>query len=125
MFKVAQYELTTRISARSICDRYGGSWVRERFMLQGIEYLESEQTKTDLYREVLPALNAGRVELLDLPVLRRQLLGLERRSSRSGRDSIDHAVGARDDVVDVRRRNRPAVVVTERIGAPRLPLQDV
>ncbi|MBI2401948.1 MAG: hypothetical protein HYV20_04250 [Gemmatimonadetes bacterium] len=35
-------------------------------------------------------MNANRVELLDLPRLAAQLVGLERRVSRGGRDSIDH-----------------------------------
>jgi hypothetical protein len=56
--------------------------------------------KSDLYREVLPLLNAGRVELLDLPRLRAQFLGLERRVMRGGRDSIDHGPSGHDDVVN-------------------------
>jgi hypothetical protein len=40
------------------------------------------------------------VELLDLPRLTAQLVGLERRVSRGGRDSIDHLPGGHDDVVN-------------------------
>ena len=53
-----------------------------------------------LYRDLLPLVNAGRLELLDLPRLQTQLLGLERRTARGGRDSIDHAPGAHDDVAN-------------------------
>ena len=53
-----------------------------------------------MYREFLPAVNARRVELLDLPKLVAQLVGLERRVGRGGRDSIDHAPGAHDDVAN-------------------------
>ena len=49
---------------------------------------------------MLPVLNAGRCELLDLPRLRAQLLGLERRVARGGRDSIDHGPGGHDDVAN-------------------------
>ena len=42
----------------------------------------------------------GRVALLDMPVLRAQLIGLERRVARGGRDSVDHAPGGRDDVAN-------------------------
>jgi hypothetical protein len=45
-------------------------------------------------------LNSGTAELLDLPRLQSQLLGLERRTARGGHDSIDHARGGHDDVAN-------------------------
>jgi hypothetical protein len=72
----------------------------ERFEREGIRYAPAEQPKSDLYRELLPALNSGRVELLDHPKLVNQLVGLERRTSRGGRDSIDHGPGQHDDVAN-------------------------
>src|SRR4028118_1149534 len=51
-------------------------------------------------RDLLPLLNSGRVELLDSPRLVAQLCGLERRVARSGRDAIDHAPGAHDDLAN-------------------------
>ncbi|WP_376094605.1 hypothetical protein ACE7GA_01455 [Roseomonas sp. CCTCC AB2023176] len=81
-------------------DRYAGEWPREQFRKQGIAYDVSEKAKSDLYRDLLPVLNSGRCELLDLPKLTAQLCGLERRTARGGRDSIDHAPGAHDDVAN-------------------------
>jgi hypothetical protein len=81
-------------------DRYGGEWPAERFRERGIDYRPAEHPKSDLYRELLPVLNAGRIELLDHPRLAAQLLGLERRTVRGGRDSIDHASGAHDDIAN-------------------------
>jgi hypothetical protein len=81
-------------------DRYGGLWPRERFQVHGIEYVTADKAKSDLYRDMLPALNSGRVELLDHPRLVGQLCGLERRTARGGRDSIDHAPGAHDDIAN-------------------------
>jgi hypothetical protein len=81
-------------------DRYAGEWPRERFRMNGIEYVVSEKAKSDLYRDLLPILNSGRCELLDHPRLIAQLCGLERRTARGGRDSIDHAPGAHDDVAN-------------------------
>lgn len=81
-------------------DRYAGEWPRERFTAHGITYRPSERVKSDIYREMVAPINAARVTLLDLPVLRAQLIGLERRVSRSGKDSIDHGPGARDDVAN-------------------------
>ena len=81
-------------------DRYGAAWVPERFAVHGIKYEPSEKFRSDLYLELLAPLNSGRVELLDLPRLTAELCGLERRTARSGKDSIDHAPGAHDDVAN-------------------------
>jgi hypothetical protein len=81
-------------------DRYGGEWPREQFRKAGITYTPSDRTKSDIYREMLPLLTTGRCELLDVPRLRAQLLGLERRVARGGKDSIDHAPGGHDDVIN-------------------------
>ena len=81
-------------------DRYGGEWPRERFRLAGIEFQTAAKPKSDIYRDMLPLLNSGRVELLDLPRLSTQLCALERRTARGGKDSIDHAPGAHDDIVN-------------------------
>jgi hypothetical protein len=69
-------------------------WPRER----GIAYEPSAKPKSDLYRELLPAINSRMVDLLDDARLFAQIVGLERRTARGGRDSIDHAPGAHDDV---------------------------
>ena len=81
-------------------DRYAGEWPAERFKVHGITYEAAERTKSQIYGEALPLLNSGRVELLDHPRLIAQLLGLERRTARGGRDSIDHAPGGHDDVAN-------------------------
>jgi hypothetical protein len=81
-------------------DRYAGAWPPERFAAHGIVYQVSALTKSELYQALLPAVNSGRVELLDLPTLRAQLVSLERRTARGGRDSIDHVPGGHDDVAN-------------------------
>ncbi len=81
-------------------DRYAGEWPRERFAVHGITYSPAAAPKSDIYRDLLPMLSAGRCELLDHPRLLSQLLGLERRTARGGRDSIDHAPRGHDDVVN-------------------------
>jgi hypothetical protein len=80
--------------------RYGGEWPRERFRARGIEYTPSERPKSQIYRELLPLLNGGKTELLDLPRLATQFTGLERRTARGGNDSIDHAPGGHDDLAN-------------------------
>jgi hypothetical protein len=83
-------------------DKYGGLWPAERFKTHSITYEPSERTKSQLYTEVLPLLNSGRVELLDHPRLIAQLCGLERRTARGGRESIDHppCAGQHDDIAN-------------------------
>jgi hypothetical protein len=81
-------------------DKYGGDWPSSRFQAHGVTYEPIEIAKSDLYRDLLPVINAGRVELLDLPRLSNQLIALERRTARSGKDSIDHPQNGRDDVIN-------------------------
>jgi hypothetical protein len=83
-------------------DCYSGEWAREQFRKNGVHYKKAERPKSQLYLEMLPALNAGRVELLDHPRLAQQLINLERRTSRTGRDSVDHPAGhgAHDDLIN-------------------------
>src|SRR5581483_7511058 len=69
-------------------DHYAGEWPRERFRVHGIGYEGSARAKSEIYRDFLPRLNAAEIELLDNGRLHSQLLGLERRTSRGGRDSI-------------------------------------
>ena len=68
----------------------------------GVTVTPSERAKSEIYKEFLPTLNSGNVELLDLKRLLTQLAGLERRVARGGRDSIDHAPGGHDDIIQPR-----------------------
>jgi hypothetical protein len=81
-------------------DRYAGEWPREQFRKHGIQYELAPKPKSDIYRDLLPVLNSGQAELLDHPRLIKQVLDLERRTARGGRDSIDHAPGSHDDLIN-------------------------
>jgi hypothetical protein len=81
-------------------DRYGGEFPRERFRVCGINYRVAEKTKADLYRDLLPLINSRAVDLLDDDKLVTQLTSLERRTSRGGKDSIDHPKHGRDDLAN-------------------------
>ena len=63
-------------------DRSGGEWVSEVFGRHGIAYRLADRRRSELYGAFPPLVNSARLELLDLPRLRAQLLGLERRVSR-------------------------------------------
>src|SRR5262249_49769766 len=72
-------------------DKYAGELPRELFRRRGVQYVVAHKPKSDLYRDLLPALNSGCVVLPRNERLVNQLTGLERRTTRAGKDSIDHA----------------------------------
>jgi hypothetical protein len=86
---------------RVVGDHYAGEWPRERFRIKGVEYNVSKASKSDIYVAFLPIVNAGRCELLDNSRLYNQLLGLDRRISRGGHETIDHSPGTHDDLANV------------------------
>jgi len=59
---------------------------------EDISYKVSDRSKTAIYESFEPLLNAGEIELLDVPKLQEQLLTLVVRGS-----SIDHPSGSHDD----------------------------
>ena len=81
-------------------DKYGGEWPREVFEKCGIIYDPAAKPKSDLYQDALALINSRRIELIDNQGLISQLTSLERRTARSGRDSIDHPSGGHDDVAN-------------------------
>jgi hypothetical protein len=123
-------QLFKRYHVRKIvADRWGGEFPPERFRKFGIQCDVSEKTKSDIYRDFLPLLNSGMVELLDNPRLIKQLLGLERRTARGGRDSIDHAPGGHDDVINAAAgaavlagtAKPPMIISAEAIALSKMP----
>ena len=81
-------------------DRYSGEWVREAFNKEGVYYKHSDLSKSECYLESLPLFSTGAVDLLDYQPLLLELQALERRTSRSGRDSVDHPPQGRDDLAN-------------------------
>lgn len=99
---IADYaELARSYGCTSVTgDRYGGEFPRELFRKHGVSYELSDRPRSDLYRDLLPLMNSGRVELPESDQLMKELVGLERRVSRSGKDSIDHGPGGHDDMAN-------------------------
>jgi hypothetical protein len=83
-------------------DKYAGLWPAERFSIHGIAYKANAMPKSDIYKTLLPLLMSQQVELLDNEKLINQILNLERRVGRGGRDSIDHPPGrnSHDDLAN-------------------------
>ena len=81
-------------------DKYAGMWAVEQFQRFGISYQPVADPKSTLYSTFLAAVNSKRVELLDSLRLLNQIVSLERRTSRNGRDQIDHPPGGHDDLAN-------------------------
>ena len=93
--ELKNYRITTVVG-----DRYAGEWPRERFRLHGVNYEVADKSKSELYVALLPSVNSRAVDLLDDDRLVNQLVCLERRTARGGRDSVDHPRGAHDDLAN-------------------------
>ena len=104
-------------------DRYAGEWPREKFREHGIEYRTAGKTRSELYLELLPALTSARVTMPQNDRVFGQLINLERRTSRAGKDTIDHPRGGHDDIANalagaVAEASRPVVDESECIALP-------
>jgi len=79
-------------------DKYAAAWVVERFREYGITYKHSEQTKSEIFASFVALLNSGKIKMPADKKLKAQFESLERRSSRTGRDVIDHPPSGHDDI---------------------------
>lgn len=109
-------------------DRFGGAWPAESFARHKISYHPAGKTRSELYRDVLPELNSKTVALLDEPKIIAQFTTLERRTSRGGKDIIDHPPGAHDDLANAIAgallMAKPSAVTEITIGVCHVPVYD-
>jgi hypothetical protein len=64
-------------------DKYGGDWVAAEFRRHGVTVRYNEKSASELFIELLPLINAGKVSILHDARLISQLCNLERRNTRS------------------------------------------
>jgi hypothetical protein len=95
-------------------DHYAGEWPREAFLTHGIGYEVSEKNKSALYQAFLPLLNSYSARLIEHPRMANQLINLERKVTRGGRDSIDHPPYQKDDLANC---VAGAMVMAQELGA--------
>ena len=81
-------------------DNYSAAWVEEAFKAAGVKYVRADKPKSQLYLEALPQFTRGTISIPDHPRLLRELRLLERRTHRSGRDTVDHGRGGHDDLAN-------------------------
>lgn len=86
--------------SHAVADQYGAELSRRLYAEAGLTLVSADVTRSEAYLRLLPLLTTGRIELPPDPVLRTELLGLERRVGRNGKDSVDHRPGAHDDVAN-------------------------
>ncbi|MCC7080746.1 MAG: hypothetical protein IT530_08755, partial [Burkholderiales bacterium] len=97
--EVAGFLAGYRLSV-AVADQYGAELSRSIYAEAGVALLAAEASRSEAYLAALPLFTSGRIEIPDDAVLRRELLGLERRAGRSGRDAVDHRPGQHDDVAN-------------------------
>jgi hypothetical protein len=91
-------EILKRYGCREVVgDRYSAAWVESAFDKAGIDYDVCPVPKSELYSSFGAYASMNKVELPDDRRLIAELRGLERRTSRSGRDQIDHGPRGSDD----------------------------
>jgi hypothetical protein len=91
-------DLAKEYGCRSVTgDNYAGEWVAGAFRAAGVAYERAELTASELFLEGLPLFARGMASIPPHPALLRELRLLERRVSRSGKDSVSHGVGGNDD----------------------------
>jgi hypothetical protein len=78
-------------------DNFAAEWVATAWRSQGLTYERADMPASALYLEALPQFMREQISLPDHPQLIRELRGLERRTSRMGRDSVTHPPGGHDD----------------------------
>ena len=79
-------------------DNYSAELVVELFAKAGVTYQLSTDSASEIYLQTLTLFSTNRIEAPDNPVLRRELMQLERRTRQSGRDLITHPSGSHDDM---------------------------
>lgn len=81
-------------------DKYAAQWVVEAFRKCGINYVHSERDRSAIFSNTIPLFTTGCVKLLDNKRLVTQFANLERKTSSSGKDRIDHPTGGHDDAAN-------------------------
>lgn len=106
-------------------DNYAGETFKRDFEGESIAYVPSPLSKTDLYEAFEPALNAGEIELPDIPKMQEQLLTLVVKGAR-----IDHQTGDHDDFANAvagavwrtLKARQPMIITPEFLAASRIPV---
>lgn len=97
--EVAKFLLEYNLTS-GYADQYGAELSRTIYSAAGVSLQAAPVNRSEAYLHTLPLFTAGRIEIPDEPTLRAELLQLERRVGRSGKDSCDHPPGCHDDLAN-------------------------
>ena len=78
-------------------DNYSAEFVSSAFTKHGIKYVRCEMNRSQCYLEMLPLFMRQNLSIPNHPKLLRELRLLERRTSRMGKDIVDHGLQGSDD----------------------------
>ena len=78
-------------------DYYSAQWAETTWTASGIKFNRSKLNRSELYIEALPLFTRGAIEIPDHARLKKELRLLERRTSRLGKDAVDHPKRGSDD----------------------------
>jgi hypothetical protein len=84
-------------ASRVVGDKYAGAWVSSAFDKVGVSYLPAARPKSELYLHLESLVNTYRVEIPKHKQLIIELVNLERRRTKSGKDQVDHPPRGSDD----------------------------
>jgi hypothetical protein len=82
-------------------DNYARDWVAGAWRKLGFEYIRAAKPKGAIYLESLPVFTRGLARLPNHARLVRELRLLERRTHRSGKDTVEHPRNGHDDFANV------------------------
>jgi hypothetical protein len=82
-------------------DNYARDWVAGAWRKLEFEYIRSPRPKGAIYLESLPVFTRGLARLPNYARLIRELRLLERRTHRSGKDTVEHPRNGHDDHANV------------------------
>ena len=81
-------------------DRYAKEWTQSVWRKLLGTYLEADKYAWELFLEALAPFNRGLVELPPDPALVREFKSLQRVAGRSGKESVEHPRGSRNDLAN-------------------------
>lgn len=86
---------------KTVGDKWAVGALSDLFKMEGIVYVDSKLTASDLYQESAVFFHNGSVRLPDNKRLLQQLRSLERHTRKSGKDQVTHPPGGHDDISNV------------------------
>jgi hypothetical protein len=78
-------------------DNYSAEWVAQAWRANGLDYVRSRLTRSQLYLEAIPLFMRGGLSMPAHDKLIRQLQLLERQTQPSGKDQVQHPKHGHDD----------------------------